>query len=673
MQELENKDFYKQKLAELEGAWSETYESVRSDLEFLSGGSAMWGKSVYKTRTDDNRPAVSVPLLNPYVDAIVAPCRLTPPNIGVKAVNEEVETLVNGIIRGIEMASGSSECYSTSLEQAVGAGLGWLYSEVIDEEQGPELRIRCTQDPLAIMIDPLSTRVDGSDAQYAVYRGYISKDEANRTFDVEIEDGEIEKGSTTATFFNIPEGSYSDCIWYRLTKEGMSITRTVGSTEVYSQSFPGVNKLPVVPVVGEQLYAGASNVRLGGLVRRGRELNESFNITLSNIMELVALAPKAPWVGPHEAFKDNLNVWGTANTQPHSYLGYKHIDKAGNPIAAPQRADNSVQTQGLQSVADWLLTIQSRAIGMNDVQLGGLATAQESGKSLIARMEAADAGSKGQYMDHLTLSISQLAKSIVQMLPLVYAGERTISVIDDNGNASSISGDIRTILTPEVVDYLDVEIQSGPQKEGQRKVAGQVIETAMASSGPDKGMLLMDLWLDTQDLPNKDSLKARIQKMIPAELLEDVNPEEDPMAVAALEEASAVIDEKDQTIQWMEAELAKLQQQVLSSDNLVAVELRKAEISAQTTLTKAQMDNSAKYGVESLKQGSEDVRTATKLDAAQEKQLKDIMADMHAQNRKIQADADKAATEMDIQTAIDVPQFIAEDIIDANNNTQGEI
>ena len=276
-------------------------------------------------------------------------------------------------------------------------------------------------------------------------------------------------------------------------------------------------------------------------------------------------------------------------------------------------------------------------------------------------------------MDHVTLSISQLAKSIVQMLPLVYAGERTISVIDDNGNASSISGDIRTILTPEVVDYLDVEIQSGPQKEGQRKVAGQVIETAMASSGPDKGMLLMDLWLDTQDLPNKDSLKARIQKMIPAELLEDDNPEEDPMAVAALEEASAVIDEKDQTIQWMEAELAKLQQQVLSSDNLVAVELRKAEISAQTTLTKAQMDNSAKYGVESLKQGSEDVRTATKLDAAQEKQLKDIMADMHAQNRKIQADADKAATEMDIQTAIDVPQFIAEDIIDANNNTQGEI
>ena len=179
-----------------------------------------------------------------------------------------------------------------------------------------------------------------------------------------------------------------------------------------------------------------------------------------------------------------------------------------------------------------------------------------------------------------------------------------------------------------------------------------------------------------QYLPNKDSLKARIQKMIPAELLEDVNPEEDPMAVAALEEASALIDDKDKTINWLSTELQKLQQQVISSDNLVAVELRKAEISAQTTLTKAQMDNSAKYGVESLKQGSEDVRTATKLDAAQEKQLKDIMANMHEQNRKIAADAEKARLETVsevITTIPEVPQFIAEDIIDTQSSIEGEI
>ena len=660
-------DFYSEKLRELEAAWSQTYQAVRSDNEFLSGGQGMWKAEVYKIRNDDNRPAVSIPLLNPYVDTIVAPCRLTPPAIAVRALDQKVDTLTNGIIRGIELASSAAECYSGSLNQAVGGGLGWLYLEIVEEAAGPELRIRHTADPLSLMIDPLSTRVDGSDAQYAVYRGYISKELADRTYEAPIEDKMVEKGTSTSTFFNVPEGSYMDCIWYRLVKGGMQITRTIGSTEVYNQTFLGVTHLPVTPVIGELLFPGTQNIRLGGLVRRGRELNESFNVTLSNIMEMVALAPKAPFIGPHDAFKDNLNVWGTANAKPHSYMGFNHVDKDGNPIPAPVRADNSAQTQGLQSVADWLISIQSRAIGMNDVMMGGMATAQESGKSLIARLEAADSGSKAGYMDHLTLSITQLAKPLIQLIPLVYAGERTISVVDENGNASSIRGDVRNILTPEVIEYLDVEIQSGPQKEGKRRAAADAIAGMMQSAGPDKGMLLMDLWVSTQDLPNQDEVEARIKKMIPAELLEDANPEEDPMAVAALEEASAIIDEKDQAIQWLESELASLQQQVIANDNLAKVELRKAEINAQTTLTKAAMDNTTKKEVESLKQGSEDVRTAAKLTAEQEKQVKDIMAAMHKQNNEIaaKAQADIATVEPVIQ---DAPMYVNEEIIEGRES-----
>ena len=69
-------DFYSEKLRELEDAWSETYDAVRKDNEFLSGGKAMWGDDAYKVRSDDDRPIYSVPLLNPYVDTIVAPCQV---------------------------------------------------------------------------------------------------------------------------------------------------------------------------------------------------------------------------------------------------------------------------------------------------------------------------------------------------------------------------------------------------------------------------------------------------------------------------------------------------------------------------------------------------------------------------------------------------------------------
>lgn len=655
-------DFYSEKLRELEEAWSETYNAIKSDNEFLSGGEAMWSAEAHKVRSDDDRPIYSVPLLNPYVDTIVAPCRLTPPAMSVKALDSKVDTLANGIIRGIELNSSASECYSGSLQQAVGGGLGWLYLEIVDGRDGSELMIRHTSDPTAMMIDPLSTRVDGSDAQYACYRGHISKELAIRTYG-EIDGDAIEKGSSTSKFFNVPDGSFMDCIWYRLVDGGMQITRTIGSKKVYDQTFLDVTTLPVVSVIGEQLYAGNSNIRLGGLVRRGRGLNESFNVTLSNIMEMVALAPKAPFIGPHAAFKDNLSAWGTANSKPHSHLGYNHLDKEGNPIPAPQRADNSSQTAGLQSVADWLISIQSRAIGMNDVMMGGIATAQESGKSLIARLEAADSGSKAGYMDHLTLSITQLAKSLIQLIPSVYAGERTICVVDENGAATNITGDVRTILTPDVVKYLEVEIQSGPQKEGKRRAAAQSLETMMATAGQDKSMLLMDLWVSTQDLPNQDEIKSRVQKMIPAELLEDENPDEDPMAIAALEEASAVIDEKDQTILWMQGELSKLQSQVTANDNLAKVELRKAEISAQTTLTKAQLDNSTRKEIELLKEGSNDARTAAKLTADQEKQVMDIMAKMREQNKDLAAKAELEHSKND--NTLVVPRYIADEIVGA--------
>ena len=659
-------DFYSNKLRELESAWSETYDAVRKDNEFLSGGKAMWGDDAYKVRSDDDRPIYSVPLLNPYVDTIVAPCRLTPPAMSVKALDSKVNILANGIIRGIEMKSNSSECYSNSLHQAVGGGLGWLYLQVVDGKDGTELEIRHTADPMAMMIDPLSTRVDGSDAQYACYRGHISKELAIREYG-EIEGDALEKGSSTSKFFNVPDGSFMDCIWYRLVEGGMQITRTIGTKQVYDQTFLDVTILPVVPVIGEQLYAGSSNIRLGGLVRRGKGLNESFNVTLSNIMEMVALAPKAPFIGAHAAFKDNLSAWGTANTKPHSHLGYNHVDKEGNPIPTPQRADNSAQTMGLQSVADWLISIQSRAIGMNDVMMGGIATAQESGKSLIARMEAADSGSKAGYMEHLTLSITQLAKSLIQLVPVVYAGQRTICIVDENGNSTNVTGDVRTILTPDVIKYLEVEIQSGPQKEGKRRAAAQSLETMMTSAGPDKGMLLMDLWVSTQDLPNQDEVKARIQKMLPAELLEDENPDEDPAAVAALEQASAVIDEKDQTIAWLQSELSKLQSEVTANDNFAKVELRKAEIAAQTTLAKAQMDNSTKKEVELLKEGSNDARTVAKLTADQNKQVKDIMARMHAQNKELAAKAELEHTKND--NTLNVPRYIANELVkDENGN-----
>ena len=117
----------------------------------------------------------------------------------------------------------------------------------------------------------------------------------------------------------------------------------------------------------------------------------------------------------------------------------------------------------------------------------------------------------------------------------------------------------------------------------------------------------------------------------------------------------------------MQGELSKLQSQVTAQDNLAKVELRKAEISAQTTLAKANLDNTAKKEIELLKEGSNDARMAAKLTADQEKQVKDIMAKMHQQNKELTAKAELEHSKND--NTLNVPRFIADELVkDENGN-----
>lgn len=665
---------YRSKLQDLMSAWSVTYQMVASDLTYCSGGVSMWDRPTQNLRQGQQKPLVSLPLIPPYCERIVAPVRVHPPGMSVRTDDPKVQTLVNGMLRAIERASSSTDAYSQALSCSVKAGLGWLYLAIEDGPNGPEIRIKSEIDPTVIMIDPLSTSICGEDAQYACYRGYMDKGKAVREYGEEAGMNPIDAGLAAYTL-NVPTGAVLDCIWYTIEQEGLKITRTVGRQEVFSQTFKGVYRIPVVPVIGERLF-GANGRRYGGLVTKAKDINDSVNMAASTVMELVASAPRSPWIGPWEAFENFRDAWATANTEPHAYLPYKHKDKEGNIIPAPMRLDNSPQTQAVQGVAEWFMGMLGRVTGISDAMLGGLETANESGKSLIARMEAAE-GASSQYIDHLTTSITQLARVLVDLLPIVYAGERSLTVIDDDGRSARIHGDISKVLTPDVVHMLDIEIESGPSMELKRRNASDALAQIIQTAG-DKGFALMDLWAETQDLPNAQKVQDRIKKLMPPELLpadpNDPHAQQiDPQAMQALQSANDAIQQKDSTIQYMEGLISQLQQQLADQSALYGIELRKAEINAQTTLTKAQMDNEAKKELELLRQGSEDVRVATKLSAEQQKQINDLIAQTMLKNQQVLSVAkEELAPEPMLgeeHAAARLPGFVAAGVAKAENGT----
>jgi hypothetical protein len=653
--EMSSYEKYRTKLNQLTAAWSKTYSQMVSDFAFVSGGTAMWERNILTGRQDQKRPIISLPLLQPYVDKIVTPIRMHPPGMVVRTADKGMQELVNGVIRGIEKASSATDCYSKAIKCAATAGLGWLYLAVEEDNKQMVLRIKSTSDPTCILLDPMSTRLDGADAQFACYHGYMGKDHATRLYGPDAGKRGLDMGFDQMSY-NIPADSVLDCIWYVIEDGGMRITRTVGEKEVFNEFYENVNSLPVVPVIGEELF-GVGGRKYGGIVRRGRDVNTSINITASNIMELVALAPKSPWIGAAESFEQYKDTWATANSEPNAYIPYKHIDKDGNPLPMPQRLDNAPQTQGLQGVAEWMQSLLGRVTGINDSMLGGVQTAMESGKALLTRMEAAE-GSTAQYTDHLMTSIAQLARVLIQMLPLVYNDSRSLVIIDDDGKSARVRGDLSSVLTPDVVDMLDVEVDSGPQMELRRKGAGEALTTLISTAG-DKGFALLDLWVETQDLPNSQKVLDRIKKMMPPELQETPEGEQpmDPRAIQAMQDAEAAIAEKDQALQYMEGQLAQLQQTVNSQQQVVDMELRKVEIQSQTQLEKAHIEAANRKEIEFIKQGSEDTRLSTKLTLEQQKHIDKMMADMMALNSKQTHENQTKVIDATIERAR-VPQYV---------------
>src|SRR6185312_11598768 len=58
------------------------------------------------------------------------------------------------------------------------------------------------------------------------------------------------------------------------------------------------------------------------LIRAAKDAQRNFNYWRTAATELVALAPKAPFIGPKGAFVTDQRKWQSANTETHAFIEY---------------------------------------------------------------------------------------------------------------------------------------------------------------------------------------------------------------------------------------------------------------------------------------------------------------------------------------------------------------
>ncbi|MGH8574378.1 MAG: portal protein, partial [Gammaproteobacteria bacterium] len=352
-------------------AWEENRARARDDLSFARLG-RQWPADIERQRALEQRPCLTFNKMPAFIRQVVNDARQNKPSIRVhpqdSGADPRTARIINGLIRNIETSSDADVAYDTAIEHAVGQGFGfWRINTRYASNSGWEqdIVIERIANPFTVLGDPRSTAADSSDWNVAFIVSTLTRAE----FEHEYPDAE--KVDWDADFRDCPDWLDGDNVtvteyWTRekvrreivaladgsivavddLDKSGalaglaIGEPRAVESWKVVQRIISGAEVLrtvdwagqyiPIIPVYGDEVIDEDGKRHFRSLIRDARSAQQMFNYWRTTTTELIALAPKAPFIGPKGTFDGDPN-WLTANSQSHPYLEYE------NKGAAPQR------------------------------------------------------------------------------------------------------------------------------------------------------------------------------------------------------------------------------------------------------------------------------------------------------------------------------------------------
>lgn len=275
---------------------------------------------------------------------------------------------------------------------------------------------------------------------------------------------------------------------------------------------------------------------------------------------MLALAPKAPFIGYGGQFEGYENQWKTANTQNWPYLEVNAdaTDGLGNPLPLPQRAMPPMAQTGLIQAKMGASDDIKATTAQYDASLG-MAGNEKSGRAILARERQSDTGTY-HYVDNLARAIRHVTRQIVDLIPKIYDTQRIARIIGIDGEADMAMIDptqpepvrkimdqsgavIKKIYNPSVGKY-DVCVTTGPSYMTKRQEAAESMAQILQGN-PQLWTVAGDLLVQNLDWPGSDELAKRLKKMIDPKLLED-DQDMPPELMAAQQQMQAMQAEMQQ-------------------------------------------------------------------------------------------------------------------------------
>ena len=607
-------------------AFSSSRTSELDDLKFFAASPDnqwQWPSDVLATRGTiegaqvASRPCLTINKLPQHVRQITNDMRQNRPAGKVIPVDDKADVKVaeifDGMVRHIEYISDADVADDTACENQVVYGEGYfrLLTEYCDDESfEQDIKIGRIRNSFSVYMDPTIQDPCGSDAEWCficedilkteyerLYQGAtpISTLQAQGTGDPSLRAWLDEDTLRIAEYFyaiyekatlNLyadgstmfaddakKQGRVEKPIKAReVQRRRIKWMKTNGYEALEERDWPG-KWIPVIRVVGNE-YQVDGDMYVSGIVRNAKDAQRMYNYWASQEAEMLALAPKAPFIGYGGQFEGYETQWKTANTQNWPYLEVNAdvMDQAGNPLPLPQRALPPMRQAGLIEAKMGASDDIKSTTGQYDASLGAEAN-EKSGKAILARERQTDTGTF-HYVDNYARAVRYRTRQIVDLIPHVYDTQRIARIIGLDGETDYVKIDpeqpepvrelrdergavVDRIYNPNVGKY-DVCVTTGPSYMTKRQeTAEMMVELSQGVTDPTVALIMRYFTVKNLDFPEAQEFANVLKKMAPPGLLDDDDDTSPEMAAA-----KAQIEQMGQQLQEMQQVMEQMVESV---------------------------------------------------------------------------------------------------------------
>lgn len=596
-------------------AWGDTREDELDDQRFMAGSSDnnwQWPQDVLNTRgavqgqTVNARPTLTINKLPQHVRQVTNDQRQNRPAANVIPVDDradpEVAQILKGVCRHIEYISDADIVIDTACDNQVTYGEGYwriLTDYVSEDSFDQDIKLGRIRNSFSVYVDPTIQDPCGADMKWGFIAEDIAHDEYERLFpDASpisallsngVGDPGISKWIADKTV-RIVEYFYFEYTPATLNLYPGNVTAFKGTREddQLALQFPAPLKtrkvdrkqicwiktngyevlekqiwagkwIPIIRVVGNEFEVDGQ-IYLSGLVRNAKDAQRLYNYWCSQEAEMLALAPKAPFIGAGGQFEGYETQWKTANTQNWPYLEYNPdvTDGAGNALPPPQRvAPPMAQTGLLQAKLGAGDDIKSTT-GQYDSSIGASSN-ERTGKAILARERQGDTGTY-HYIDNLARAVRHSTRQLIDLIPKIYDTARIARIIGDDNAVSmvkfnpnqpmpvnAIKNDqgvvIEKIYNPTLGQY-DVMATTGPNYLTKRQEALEGMATVLQGN-PKMWDIAGDLLVKNMDWPGAQEIAERLRATMDPKVLAAGKQDKSPEMQAAEMQIEAMQKELD--------------------------------------------------------------------------------------------------------------------------------